>query len=157
MIDLTIDEVKKHLIGKGYNVQYQEETNQLYMLVKVANLDFPVFIRAYDEGDLLQLILFIPISLQEGTEEDVARLLHTLNKEIDIPGFGMDEINRVIFYRIMIAGIDKKIEERNIDIFMASLPLIAESFSPIIMAAGAGNATYEEIMKKMEEIEQTES
>ena len=155
MIELSLDTVKTFLQSKGFDVHYQEETNQLYMLVKVANFDFPLFIRVYDEGDLLQLIQFIPISVQPGTAGDLARLLHTLNKEIDIPGFGMDETSNVVFYRVMIPSFNKQIEEGLIEIFMSTLPVIAESFSPIIMTAASGNATYEEIMKKMQDIENT--
>jgi hypothetical protein len=153
-MELTLDNVKE-LLSKNHDIQYQEETNQLYMVMKVQGLDFPLFIRVYDEGDLLQLILFIPITLQPSTTPDLARLLHTLNKEIDIPGFGMDESSKVVFYRIMLPSYNKQIEEGLIEMFMSSLPLVAESFAPIIVTAASGNATYDEIMKKMADIEKS--
>lgn len=155
MLKLTLDNVKKFLKEKNYEIQYQKETDQLFMVQKIEGHDFPLFIRVYDEGDLLQIILFIPITIKNGAQADVARLLHTLNKEIDIPGFGMDETTNVVFYRIMIPSYNKEIEEELISMFMETLPVVAQSFAPIIFAAAVGSATYEEIMKKIKEGEKS--
>lgn len=153
MLTLSLDHIKKFLLEKKFDVQFQKETNQLYMLLKVEGHDFPVFIRIYDEGDLLQLILFIPCTIKAGAHAELGRLLHTLNKEIDIPGFGMDENAGVVFYRCMIPAFNKQIEEGLVEMFMQSLPLIAQSFTPVIITAATGNATYEQIMQKMEEMQ----
>lgn len=153
MLTLSLDHIKDFLTEKKHEVQFQKETNQLYILLKVEGHDFPLFIRVYEEGDLLQLILFIPCSIKQGVQGDLGRLLHTLNKEIDIPGFGMDESAGVIFYRCMIPAYNKKVEPGLIEMFMQSLPLIAQSFTPVIITAATGNATYEEIMQKMEEMQ----
>lgn len=157
MLTLTLDNIKQFLLSKKHDVQYQKETNQLYLLFKIEGHDFPLFIRVYEEGDLLQLIMFIPTSIREGSAGDLARLLHTLNKEIDIPGFGMDESSKVVFYRLMIPALNKQVEEGVVELLFNSLPLVAESFAPVIMTAAAGVATYEEIMKKMEEMQKNQS
>lgn len=156
MLSLNLSEVQQFLTSKNYNVQLQKETNQLYILLKIEEREFPLFIRIYEESDLLQLILFIPVVIQAGTENDLARLLHTLNKEIDVPGFGMDENSKIVFYRIMIPAFKKKLESELVETFMKSLPLVAESFAPVIMTAAAGNATYAQIMKKMEELQRSQ-
>lgn len=154
MITLNLKNIQKFLEDQKYEVQFQKETNQLYILLKIEEYDFPLFIRIYEDGDLMQFILFIPCNIVPGTENDVARLLHTLNKEIDVPGFGMDETAKVTFYRIMIPALNKQIEEQLILTFIKSLPLIGETFTPVIATAATGRATYGEIMHKMKEIQE---
>lgn len=153
LIKLDLEAIKKHLIQKNFDVQYQKETNQLFTLLKVESREYPLFVRIYEEGDLLQLILFIPCNIHPGAEPEIARLLHTINKEIDIPGFGMDETADVIFYRCMLPAFDKQIEEGFLDVYLQSLPMIADSFTAVIVTAASGSATYDEIMEKMKEIQ----
>jgi hypothetical protein len=151
MIKLTLENIQKLLQEKGANVQSQKETGQLYIILKISDTDFPLFIRLYESEDLLQLLLFIPCNIQEGAEGEIARLLHTLNKEIDVPGFGMDETSKVVFYRVMVPAFHNQIEEELIDVYYQSLPNIASTFGGVISAVATGNATYKEVMKKVNE------
>lgn len=157
MQKLTLENVKKFLLEKNYDIKYQKETNQLFLLQNIKGHEFPLFIRVYEEGDLLQMILFIPVVIKPGAEGDLARLLHTLNKEIDIPGFGMDESSNIVFYRVMLPSFNKEIEEDLIAMFMDTLPMVAQSFTPVITTAATGAATYEQIMKKMQELEKSQT
>jgi hypothetical protein len=153
MIELSLENIQNLLKEKKYDVKLQKETDQLFVILKNDRGEFPLFIRIYEGGDLLQLLLFIPSQFQPGVEPHLARLLHTLNKEIDIPGFGVDEGAKVIFYRCMIPAFNKYLEEGIIEQYLKSLPLIAGSFAPIITTVANGQVTYEEVMKKMKEFQ----
>lgn len=150
---LTLDNVKNFLSDKGFEAQFQRETNQVYFLMKIEGRDFPLFFRIFEEENLLQLVLFIPLVIKEGTEAEIARLLHAINKEIDIPGFCMDEAAGVIFYRWMLQCPDGKINETSLDIHLKTLLKLGEEFTPVIYTAASGTATFSEIMKKMDEME----
>jgi len=153
---LTLENVQKLLVTNKLDVQSQKETGQLYYLLKIQDAEFPVFVRLYDQEDLLQMLMFIPCTLANGSEGEVGRLLHTLNKEIDIPGFGMDETSRVIFYRAMVPAFKGEIEEGLIEAFLASLPTVGRTFGGVISAVATGNAKYEEVMKKVREAEKSQ-
>lgn len=152
MIPLTLDSLYSYLSENNQDVKKQPETNQLYVLFKVQDQEYPLFLRVMDEGELLQLLAFMPISLENKTVADVGRLLHLFNKEIDIPGFGMDEAAKVIFYRIVLPSIDKKISGEIVSGYLNSIKVITETFYPVIAAVVMGAATYSDIVKKANEM-----
>ena len=109
MIPLTLDSLYDYLTKNNLEIKRQPETAQLFVLFKIQDQDYPIFLRVMDDGELLQILAFMPISLDPKTAPDLARLLHLFNKEIDIPGFGMDESAKVIFYRIVLPAVEGKV------------------------------------------------
>ncbi|HEY4832398.1 MAG TPA: YbjN domain-containing protein [Waddliaceae bacterium] len=152
MIQLNLNVLIKYLRDKHYDAQLQSETQQIYIILKIAGREFPLFIRIFEQSDLLQLLVFMPINIKQGAYADLARLLHQLNKELDIPGFGMDESAGVVFYRCMLPVLDKKIEESLLDSFLKSISVICESICPPIFTVASGSASYAEIIAKAKEI-----
>lgn len=148
MIELTLPKILDHLKKEKFDPKLQSETDQIYFIFKIEGHEFPLFVRIYDESDLLQLLVFFPAPIKEGTEADVARLLHLLNKEIDIPGLGMEEESRMAFYRVMLPALDKKINDRLLDAFLDSMRLICEHFAPVVFAVTQGKVTFQEVLEK---------
>ena len=151
MIPLELDKIQNHLRSQKIEVELQKETNQLCILLKIAEREFPLFIRAYEGGELLQLLAFLPCNTKEATVADTARLLHLLNKEIDVPGFGMDEEPEVVFYRCMIPVRDKQIDEKILDSYMNATQVVCQSFAPVIAAVAYGAITFDDVIKKSKE------
>lgn len=151
MIRLEIEKIQEHLRRKGLEAQLQKETQQLYLIFKIAEREFPLFIRVFEGGELLQLLAFLPCNTKANTLGDTARLLHLLNKELDIPGFGMDESSSVVFYRCMLPAPKKQLEETLFDAFLNSIQLVCKSFAPVIATVAYGGATFDEIIKKTQE------
>lgn len=151
MIKLDIDEIQAYLHQKGVNIHLQKETNQLYLLFKIAETEFPVFIRVFDGDELLQLLAFLPCNFSDITLEDTARLLHLLNKEMDIPGFGIDENASVVFYRCMLPASSQKIDAAVLDAYLNTIEVVCKSFTPVITAVAQGGLTFEEVLKKAQE------
>lgn len=152
MIPLTLDSMFDYLSKNGLDVKRQPETKQLYILFKLHEQEFPLFIRIMDEGELLQMIAFMPVSLETKTVSDLARLLHVFNKEIDIPGFGMDETAKVCFYRAVLPGSNNKMLGEIVTGYINSIKVISETFFPVIVAVVTGAATYADVMKKANEV-----
>lgn len=151
MLNLELSDLLSHLQKAGLPAEIQKETNQIVIVLKIAEHDFPLFIRIFDGQELLQLLAFIPCNIKNKAMNDTARLLHLLNKELDIPGFGMDETSSVVFYRCMIPVLNKQIEEAILDAFLNSIQLVCKSFAPVISAVAFGATTYEEVVKKTRE------
>lgn len=151
MNTLTLDSLKRHLISQSFEPQFQAETQQLYLIFKVENREFPLFFRIYDGGDLLQMLSFIPCMLKPTAINDLSRLLHLLNKELDIPGFGVDEASSVIFYRIMLPASEGQIDLKIVDTFVGSIKNVVETFAPVIATVAAGMTTFQEVLKKVKE------
>jgi hypothetical protein len=157
MLNLNLETILKHLQENKIDAKLQKETNQIYVVYKIQNQDFPLFIRIYEGTNLLQLLAFMPTNVKPSARPDLARLLHLLNKEMDIPGFGMDETavaegqGGVAFYRIIIPTMEAKVDELLLDTFIGSIQSISEAFFPVIATVANGMATYEDVLKKANE------
>lgn len=151
MIPNTINSLMKFLKQKEYEPVYQKETDQIYILFKVGNHDFPLFFRVFDGGNILQLLLFFPMQVPQERLNAVARLLHYLNKEIDIPGLGMDENVGLVFHRIMIPTATQKIDQDLLDSLVKTAPKIAEQFFGTILGTTNSKDSFEVILKQLKE------
>jgi hypothetical protein len=76
-----------------------------------------------------------------------------LNKELDVPGFGMDEIAGVVFYRLMLPTPNKKIDEELLLAFLKTIEQVCKMFATPIEAVGYGHTTLDEILQKTREME----
>lgn len=138
MIPLTIKDVYKFLMNNQYNAQLQSATNQILILFNVDKRDFPFFIKMDEQNHTLSLILFMPCSMRPKAPVEVARLLHLLNKEIDLPGFGMDETANVIFYRYVLLLPAQEIDGTLLKTVIDSLARLGPSFYPLISSVANG-------------------
>ena len=151
MIPLDLYKISAHLRSQEIESEIQKETNQICILLKVADREYPLFIRIYEGGELLQLLAFLPCNTKSETRADTARLLHLLNKEIDIPGFGMDEDSEVVFYRCMIPAKDKQLDKKIFDAFINATQVVCQSFAAVIAGVAYGAVTFDEVLKKSKE------
>lgn len=151
MLNLKLDKLLSHLKKSGLQAEIQKETNQIVIIFKILEREFPLFIRIFEGEELLQLLAFLPFNIKSDTVADTGRLLHLLNKELDIPGFGMDETSSVVFYRCMLPVLNKQIDETILDAFLNSIQLVCKSFAPVIAAVAHGSTTFEEVLKKTRE------
>lgn len=135
---------------QGFEPVLQEDQGQLQMVIKIDKVEFPFFARVREDGELIQLLTYFPCNIKEGAEADTARSLHLLNKEIDIPGFGMDDLNSLLFYRSMIPCPENDFNTAVMDRFSKAIPAICESFFPVIFAVSQGNTKFAEIASQYE-------
>ena len=151
MIKVDLKTLLKFLTDLNFDAKLQEDTKQIYVILKVSGREFPLFLRIFESSDLLQLLAFMPCQIKHGTHADLARLLHLINKELDIPGFGMDESAEVAFYRCMLPTPGKQIDKRLLETYVKSIELICESIAPPVIAVASGLATFSEILQKARE------
>lgn len=153
MITVSPEAILTHMRKHHYEADIQEETKQVYTVLKVAKKEYPLFLKIFDEGHLLQLLAFIPCPLEKDLVSDMARLLHLLNKEVDMPGFGMDEMTGAIFYRLMLPTPKKKVDGELLLAFLKTIEHVCKMFATPIEAVGYGQLTLEEILNKTKEID----
>ncbi|MEC7840489.1 MAG: YbjN domain-containing protein [Chlamydiota bacterium] len=154
MLNIDYNSLLKHINSNGYVAELQKETDQIAVILNIDNVQYPLFIRILSEGPVLQLLVFLPCSVIKKTINDLSRLLHLLNKEMDIPGFGMDETAGVVFYRITIPSLNKKIDKMLLDTYLNSMQVICKSFTPVIINVLQGTMTLEAVMQKAKDAHQ---
>jgi hypothetical protein len=151
MLDLNLESILKFVKNSAYDAEIQKETTQIYCSLKVSNREYPLFIRIFEESELLQLIVFFPTNIKENVVNDLGRFLHHINKELDIPGFGMDESSMIAFYRVMLPAFGKKVDENVLKAYLKSVILICENFGQAIMAVANGVTSYSSILKQIQQ------
>lgn len=151
MIPLNLESLHEHLTKQKFEPEHQKETNQIYVVFKHQGREFPLFLRIYEGGDLLQLLVFIPCMLKKSATTELARLLLYVNKELDIPGFGMDESSSLVFFRVMIPTSGNQLPAAILDSMMHSIQMICQTFSPAVATVAAGTTTFEEVLKKVQQ------
>lgn len=149
MIKLSLETIRKYLATKGYPLEVQKETDQLHSVLKIQGANYPLFLRIFEQSDVLQLLVFLPCTIKEGCEPELARLLHRINKEVDIPGYGMDESNKVVFYRFMLPGHKNQIEETAIFSYLRSLEKLCDTFTVPIVSVAQGRLTFQAILDQL--------
>lgn len=180
MINNTPEELLQFMRKQKYESDIQQDTQQVYTIFKINQKEYPLFLRVFDEGHLLQLLVFVPCHLEpneqfalgkkgEKSKEieaskdghnkvviaDLARLLHLLNKELDVPGFGMDEMAGVVFYRLMLPTPKKKIEGDLLLAFLKTIEHVCQMFSTPIEAVSSGQMTLDQILAKAQEMDES--
>jgi len=175
MIDCTPGSLLQFLRKEKYDADIEKESQQIYTIFKINDREYPFFLRVFDEGHLLQLLAFIPSHLEPNQDfafsistnappaasnekqktmiGELARLLHLLNKELDVPGFGMDEMAGVVFYRIMLPTPRKKIDPELLLAYLKTVEHVCSMFSIPIQAISSGEMTLQQIIAKAKEMD----
>ena len=135
----------------NFDAKVQEETNQIYFVFKHERREFPLFIRILHEGELLQILTFIPCSIKPECIADVGRFLHMVNKELDVPGFCLDELSKTVFYRLIIPTVKKELNSDTFEALLNTSQVVCRTFSPPIEAIGNGLMSLDEVLKKAQE------
>jgi hypothetical protein len=154
MLPLSYDNIKEFLKKEGHTPEFQEESQQMTVTVTIDEREFPTFFRIAEEGPTLQIVTFLPVAYKESTTADTARLLHLINKEVDLPGFGMDETSQTTFYRTVIPCFSKTFDPQLIQATFGALKVLSESFLNAVNAVAQGIITFDEAVNKAKEASQ---
>lgn len=151
MTKLTQDSLFQFLKKNKLEPTLQKESGQIYIVASIANQDVPIFFGIRRDGLILQIIAYLPFEIRPQSVPEVARLLHYLNKELDIPGFGMDEPHELLFYRTIVPCKRAEFDEELFDIYLSTLKVACDTFMGAIAMIGSGASSFEEAIQKMKE------
>lgn len=147
MVKLSQDALLKLLNERKLNPVFQQENDQIYVLMIINKHEVPIFFGIRSEKTLLQTIAYIPFELTSKSKGEVARLLHLLNYQMDMPGFGMDEEQRLMFYRLVIPCPESELDERFLNLFLATTRVAVETFMGAIAMVAAGSVDLDTMKK----------
>lgn len=146
--DLNQDSLLKFLNKHGLEPTFQKETNQTFVLMQIKQVSVPIFFGLSRESGLLQVVAYLPYQLRKESIAEVARMLHILNKELDMPGFGMDEKDLLIFYRTAIPCLNLQVNEQLLTHYVATIRFACETFMHLIASIAAGTIKTEDYLNK---------
>jgi len=147
-IDFNLNALLSYLKENQLQPELQKETNQIFILYHIQNFEVPVFFLLNKESKLLQIVAYLPYQLPDKTLDNTARLLHLLNKELDMPGFGIDEQNKFMFYRAVVPCLDGNIEKRLFNMYLGTTRIACDTFMHAIGIVVSGTSTVDALMKE---------
>lgn len=137
------------------DAKVQPETKQIFVVFEHEGNQFPLFIRELHDGELIQLLTFIPCHIDANHLLDLGRFLHMLNKELDVPGFCLDETSSTVFYRLMMPTLHKEFSPEVLEALINTSQMVCKSFGTVIEALASGAMSLDEILKKASELKTT--
>ena len=146
MSTVTLNDLCTTITSLGYEATVQEETSQVFFSIRVKETDFPVFARPLENQAFVQLIAFIPGQNSDVTVNDTARLLHMINRELDMPGFCLDEANQVSFYRVLIAVREDKLSATDLQPYLDIFSRVLGTFANLVFAVSQGNLSMKDVV-----------
>ena len=151
---VSLDTLRAALKSKGVEAKVQTETNQLYFSFEKDGQQFGTFIRLLDGDHILQFMTFIPIQVQGKAIANTARFLHLANKELDLPGFCLDEASNTVFYRVVIPILNSEIDDTLLYAYLQTSQDVCITFCSLIQALGIGVMTMDEVVAHLRKKEQ---
>jgi hypothetical protein len=137
----------------GLKASEQPETKQLLTKFSLNGYEYPMFIRQLTGGNLLQVLTFIPCTIEKDALFDLGRLLHMVNKELDMPGFCCDEESKTVFYRVVVPCVNGQVDETLFHAFLNVTKHVCEMFGTIIQAIAVKAMSLDEMMTKAKELQ----
>ena len=141
------DSLMTYLKDNKMEPEYQTESDQVFIVYQIHSYEVPVFFLIRKESSLLQMVAYLPFQVPETRFGEAARLLHILNRELDMPGFGMDESERLLFYRSTIPFFEGKVETRLFNMYLGTTRVVCDTFLHAIGMIVSGQASVDEVLK----------
>jgi hypothetical protein len=141
-------------MGKmGLKAEEQQGSNQLMVKFNQNGSEYPMFLRQLDGGNLLQMLTFVPCTIEKESFFDLIRLLHMINKELDMPGFCCDEDSKTVFYRVVIPCLSQQLNEELLQAYVNTTKEVCGMFGTIVHAIAINAMTLDEMMTKAHELQ----
>lgn len=105
----------------GLKASLNEEEGQVEVMSQIAGAAVPLYLDAKAEGELLQIIGYLPYEADPDHFSEIARLLHRFNLDLDLPGFCLDEEGRYMFYRLMLPCLNQTVEIRLLNLYIEAV------------------------------------
>lgn len=136
----------------GYaEAQVQGPSKQVVWVLRIDDIDYPLFFKIMGEGTMLQIVAFLPTRFEKTTASDTARLLHLINKEVDFPGFCIDEESSTLFFRNVIICPHRDIDSHLLKTVLSAIEVACKTFIHAIAAVSSGHLTMDQMLKQAKE------
>lgn len=152
MFDFNVNALIAYLRENNAQPELQKETGQVFLLHQLQGYEVPIFFLLRPESTLLQIIAYLPFRIPDKTLGDTARLLHILNRDLDMPGFGIDESEKMSFFRCVVPALDGKIEKRFFNMYLATSKIACDTFMRAIGMIVSGSAPLEDVLKETKKV-----
>jgi len=98
----TFDELVNLLVKDNTNHRLDRENQAIELPQKMPGLPGSLYLRWEKELPFVQLIQMSLVEIPQARVADVERAIVILNNKIEMPGFGLDEAVRNLYFRVVV-------------------------------------------------------
>lgn len=151
MFDFNVNALIAYLRENNAQPELQKETGQVFLVYQMQGYEVPVFFLLRPGTHLLQIVAYLPFRIPDKALEETARLLHILNRDLDLPGFGIDESEKLAFYRCVVPALDDKIDKRFFNMYLATTRMACDTFMRAIGMIVSGSASLDTVLNEIKQ------
>lgn len=148
---LNQNNLDNFLSSLNLNPMLERTSGLTYINILANEQEMPLFFVIRNEGNVLQLVSYFPYQLPSNQVASTARLLHLLNRDLDIPGFGMDEEQGLIFYRLVIPCFNQQVDPLLLRTYIDTIKIVCDSFIHAIGLISSGNMDLDVLKQQIKE------
>lgn len=97
----------------------------------------------------IQFETALPFPLSEVRAHDVGSFVFYLNRQLELPGFELDEGNSLVLYRYVLLAPDANIQPDLLKGLIGSITLTLDLFSEAIEKVSTGETTFNKILESI--------
>ena len=97
----------------------------------------------------IQFETALPFTFSDKSSPEVSSFLHFLNRQLELPGFEMDEGNRLILYRYVLLSSEDRLQPDLLKGIIGSISLMLDLFGEAIEKVAVEETTFNEILEKI--------
>lgn len=98
--------------------------------------------------NFLHIQYVLPFEFLEDSVNDIARFLLLINKTLEFSGFGMSEVDRMVYFRHDLYCDGSKVNSETLKALLGYVLLIVDIFSPTIETLGLRELTFEQVVEE---------
>ncbi|MBA2367439.1 MAG: hypothetical protein H0V82_00260 [Candidatus Protochlamydia sp.] len=100
----------------------------------------------------IHLIAGLPFQIGESYIADTARFILLLNKGMELPGFELSEVDRLIFFRHAFVVPENDLDERILFSLVGMVQVLLEAFSESLEAVAIGKQSLRETLDQVQQM-----
>ena len=124
----------------------------LYVRESEENLLFPLSNIAGSTESVVHIHTILPFIVKDNALLDTARAINFINKGLEAPGFILDEINHLIYYRYMFLKSGGMINENTFLSILGMITLYLDCYSKMIERVANGEEINKVITSSLNEL-----
>lgn len=99
--------------------------------------------------NFLHIQYFLPFKFLGESVNDIARFLLLINKTLDFTGFGMSEVDQLVYFRLELFCERSKVNTELLKGLLGYVLLIVDSFKPTIEKLAQKQTTFQKVIEEM--------
>jgi hypothetical protein len=101
------------------------------------------------KATFIHLYMVLPIQIQDEAVGDIARYIMLINKALEFEGFGMSEVDRMIYFRHDLHCSQKQLSDEVLMGLIGYILLIVDTFSPHFERIASTETTFLETVQQV--------